>query len=141
MYGHTKNLGIWSVNPFYRWVSDRMLPIYSFYKPFAVKVPDICEWQNRFNSDNKEGMGWYIDSSKTNKGTGAGVHRWGSKKEHSYTTVFQAEIYPIKACIMCNIEKDYTGRNIYFLFDRQPSRPLTSFQINSKLVWDFISFR
>jgi hypothetical protein len=27
-FGHTKNLGIWSMNPFYRWVSDRMLPTY-----------------------------------------------------------------------------------------------------------------
>jgi hypothetical protein len=86
-------------------------------------------------------MGWNMDGSKTNKGTGAGGYRWGSKKEHSYTMVFQAEIYSIKACIMCNIEKGYRGRNIYILSDRQPSRPVTSFQINSKLVWDFISFR
>jgi hypothetical protein len=29
-------------------------------------------------------------------------------------------------CIMENIDKDYTGRNIYILSDRQPSRPLTA---------------
>jgi hypothetical protein len=55
-----------------------------------------------------------------------GVIKWGSKKEHSYTTVFQGEIYHIKACIVYNIEKNYTGRNTYILCDRQPSRPLTA---------------
>jgi hypothetical protein len=39
--------------------------------------------------------------------------------------VFQAEICAIKACIVENIEKGYTGRNIYILSDRHPSRPLT----------------
>jgi len=68
------------MNPFYRWVSDRMLPTYAFYKPFTVKFPDKCEWQNRFISDNREGLGWYIDGSKTNKGNGAGVIKWGSKR-------------------------------------------------------------
>jgi hypothetical protein len=34
-----------------------------------------------------------------------------------HTTVFQAEIYAIKACIMENIEKGYKGRNIYILSD------------------------
>jgi hypothetical protein len=54
---------------------DRMLPTCAFHKPFKVKFPDKCEWQNRFNSDNKEGMGWYIDGSKTNISTGAGVQK------------------------------------------------------------------
>jgi hypothetical protein len=72
-----------------------MLPTYTFHKPFTVKFPDKCERQNRFSSNNKGGMGWYTEGSKTNKSTGAGVYRWGSRKGHSYTTVFQAEIYAI----------------------------------------------
>jgi len=45
-------------------------------------------------------MVWYIDGSKTNIGIGAGVYRWGSGREHSFslglhTTVFQAEKYTI----------------------------------------------
>jgi len=71
-FDHTKNLGVWSMNPFYRCVSDRMFPTYVFFKPFTVKFPDKCEWQNRFNSDNRECIGWYVDGSKTNKGNGAG---------------------------------------------------------------------
>jgi hypothetical protein len=59
------------------------------------------------------------------------VYRWGSKRGNScslgpHIGVFQAEIYAIKACIMENIERSFTGRNIYILSDRQPSRPLTA---------------
>jgi hypothetical protein len=54
-----------------------------------------------------------------------------------HTTVFQAVIYAIKACIMENIEKGYKGRNIYILTDSQAAiKTLNSFQINYKLVWD-----
>jgi hypothetical protein len=85
---------------------------------------------------------WYTDGPKTNKGTGAGMYRWGLKRGHSFslglhTTVFQAEIYAIKACIMENVEKGYTGRNICIISDSQAAiKALDSFQINSKLVWD-----
>jgi hypothetical protein len=45
-----------------------------------------------------------------------------SRKGHSlsfglHATVFQAEIYALKACIMENVEKGYTGRNICILSD------------------------
>jgi hypothetical protein len=51
--------------------------------------------------------------------------------------VIQAEIYTIKACIMENIVKGYTGRNVYIISDSQAAiKALDSFQINSKLVWD-----
>jgi hypothetical protein len=51
--------------------------------------------------------------------------------------IFQVEIYAIKVCIMENIEKGYTGRNIYILSGGQAAiTTLESFQINSKLVWD-----
>jgi hypothetical protein len=47
-----------------------------------------------------------------------------------HTTVFQAEIYTIKACILENIEKGYMGRNIYILSDREAAiKALDSFQI------------
>jgi hypothetical protein len=36
-----------------------------------------------------------------------------------HTTAFQAEIYTIKACILENIEKGYTGRNISILANSQ----------------------
>ena len=52
------------------------------------------------------------------------------------TTVFQAEIYHTKACVM-ERENSYTGRNIYIPSDSQAaSKALYNFQINSKLVLD-----
>jgi hypothetical protein len=59
------------------------------------------EWQNGFNPDNKGGLVWYTDVSKTNKGTGAGVYRWSLRRGHSFSLglhaiVFQAEIYALR---------------------------------------------
>jgi hypothetical protein len=110
--------------------SDRLLPRYVYQKPFIVKFPEKCEWQNGFNADNKWGLVWYTEGSKTERGTSAGLYKWGLGRGHSFslglhTTVFQAEIYVFKACIMESTEKGYTGRSI-FLIVRQPSRPLTS---------------
>jgi hypothetical protein len=65
-------------------VCDRMHLIYAFDKPFMVKFPEKYEWQNRFNPDNKGGLFWYTDESKTNKGTGAGVCRCGLSQLQSW---------------------------------------------------------
>jgi hypothetical protein len=47
-----------------------------------------------------------------------------------HSTVFQAAIYAIKACVMENVEKGYTGRNIYILFKSWVAfKALDSFQI------------
>jgi hypothetical protein len=53
-----------------------------------------------FNPDNRVGMIWYIDGSKTNNGIDAGVYRWGSGREHSFSlglhiTIFHTEKYTI----------------------------------------------
>jgi hypothetical protein len=52
------------------------------------------------------------------------VYRWGSRKENSFslglhTTVFQAEICAIKACIMEGIEKCDMVRSICILSNSQ----------------------
>jgi hypothetical protein len=46
-----------------------LLPRYAYHKPFTVQFPEMCELQNRFNPDNKEGRVWHTDSSQTNRGT------------------------------------------------------------------------
>ena len=89
---------------------DKMIMRYTYHKPFTVQLPKKHKWQNGFHPDNKGGLVWYMDWSKTNQDTGAGVYKWGSKNGHSFslglhTTVFQAEIYAIKASIMENTEK------------------------------------
>jgi hypothetical protein len=72
----------------------------------------------------KMGLIWYTDGSKTNKGAEARVYGHGMRQRFSfslgqYTTVFQAEVYAIKACADENIKRGYCIRNIYIL--RQPS--------------------
>jgi hypothetical protein len=57
--------------------TDRMILRYAYHRPFMVKFPEKCEWQNRFTPDIKGGLVWYMYRSKTNKGSGAGVYKWG----------------------------------------------------------------
>jgi hypothetical protein len=88
-------------DPILQMGSDMMLPRYAYHKPFIVKFPDEREWQNGFNPDNKGGLVWYTNRFKTNKGTGAGVYRWGLRRGHSislglHTTVFQVKYMPLR---------------------------------------------
>jgi hypothetical protein len=54
-----------------------------------------------------------------------------------YTTVFQAEVYAIKACADENIKRGYCNRNIYILSDSQAAiKAFDNCKIYSKLVWD-----
>jgi ribonuclease HI len=76
------------------------------------------------------------------KGTGAEVCCHGRRRRLSFslgqhTTVFQAEVNGIKACIDENLDKCYINRNIYIQSDSQASiKALGKYQITSKLVWD-----
>ena len=69
------------------------------------------------------------------------MYRWGLSICNNFslglnTTVFQAG-YVIKACIVKDIVKGYTDRNICFLSKSQVAlKGLESFQTNSKLFWD-----
>jgi hypothetical protein len=108
--------------------SDRMILRYAYHKPFLVKFCDKCEWQNGFKPD-KGDLDGYVDRSKTNKGTGAGMYRRGLRRGHSFsfglhTTSFQTEVYTIMAHIMEDIERGYTDGNICILSNSQSLRPL-----------------
>jgi ribonuclease HI len=95
-----------------------------------------------FNPTGKGGLIWYTDGSKINKGSDTGVYGYGTRQKHSfglgkYNTVFQAEVYAIKACTAENPDRDYKNRNIYILSDSQAEiKAPDNYQINSKLVWD-----
>ena len=81
----------------------------------------------------------YTEPSEVNKGTDNRVYRCGSRRRHRFsrgfhTTVFQAEKYPIRACEVANMEKDYSCRNIYSLsYSEATIKALGSFKINYKL--------
>jgi len=82
---------------------------------------------------------WYTDRSETSDGDDAGVYKWNSKKEHSfslglYTTVFQTEIQPSRHAqwrIWQRATKVETS--ISSLIVKVAIKVLSNFQINSKL--------
>jgi len=98
-----------------------MLLRYVYHKIITNKFADKCEWQTGCNPDNKGSLVWYTDGFQTNKGTGAGVYRWDLRRGHSFslgphTTIYQAEMYAIKARIMENMEKaTQVGTSIFIL--------------------------
>jgi ribonuclease HI len=113
-----------------------------YEKPFMVRFPDRSEWKDEFQSNRKGGLIWYTDGSETNKGTGAGICGYGIRQKLSlrlgkYTTVFQVEVYTIKACAVEALDTDYKNRNIYILSHSQAAvKTFDNYQINSKVVWD-----
>jgi ribonuclease HI len=113
-----------------------------------LKNPSLSDFLTEVSGEKgsdpkkKGGLIWYAHGSKTNKGMGAGVYCNGTRRKLSfslgrYTTVFQAEVYAIKACVKENLDRNYRNRNIYILSDSQVAlKALDKHQINSKLVWD-----
>jgi hypothetical protein len=88
-----------------------MIMRHAYHKPFKVQLPNKHERQNGFNSDNKGGLVWYMDRSKTNTNYDTRVYKWGSKKGctasvwGSIPRFARPEIHDIKACKMENTEK------------------------------------
>jgi hypothetical protein len=128
--------------------SDKMIRRHVCDKPFMIRFPDRSAWKKWFQPDRKGGLIWYTDGPPPQKkreggeSTGAGVYCHGTRRKLSfslgqYTTVFQAEVYAIKACAVENLDRDYKNRNIYILSDSQAAiKALGQHQITSKLVWD-----
>jgi hypothetical protein len=141
-FGHAYMTQNMKREPILQMGSDKMIPRNVYEKPLTIRFPDRSEWKEGFETDRKEGLIWYTDGSKTNKGTGAGVYCYGTRLRLSfslgqYTTVFQSEVYAIKACVDENIDRNYKNRNIYILSDSQAAnQALDKYQITSKLVWD-----
>jgi hypothetical protein len=104
--------------------TDKMVPRNVYEKAFTIILRNRSEWKKGFKPDKKWGLIWYTNGSKTNKGTGAGVYCYGTSLICSFslgrnTTVFQAEVYAIKACADANMDRNYKNRNIYILSGSQ----------------------
>jgi hypothetical protein len=68
---------------------------------------------------------------------GHGTRQKFSFSLQQYTTVFQAEVYAIKACAVENVKRCYLKRNIYILSGSQAAiKARVNCKINSKLSWD-----
>jgi ribonuclease HI len=143
-YGHAGKIRDMMKETILQMGADKMIPMHTFNKPFTTWLPDRSEWGKGMLPLKKGEHIWYTDGSKTNEGTRVGVCGHGIKQSLSfslgqYTTVFQAEVYAIKARADENIRRCYRERNIYVLSDSQAAiKALHKCRINSKLVWDCI---
>ena len=102
--------------------TDTVIPRYSFAKTFTVTYPDRSEWKRRNIQSLSKGPVWYTDGSKTSSGTGGGV--FGGKTGLvfslvTFATVFQAEVFAIKAAVHESIARGYNGRTITIFTDNQ----------------------
>lgn len=81
--------------------TSKMVSAYVFNEPFMVGFLNRREWKNGFPPNRNEGLIWYMDGSKTRKGTGKGVCGYGTEKRISFifsnTPLYSRHKY-IKTC-------------------------------------------
>ena len=85
-----------------------------FEKPYKVKTGERSEWKGGSHELTKEGLIWFTDGSKTEKGVGAVACRQGSEHEvvcspDIHATVFQAEVRAFAECAQVMLEGDCRG--------------------------------
>jgi hypothetical protein len=107
---------------------DGMIPRHVYDKHFVVIFFDRSERKYGFQPNQKGGLIWYTDGTKTSKDTGTGVYGYTKRQKRSfilgqYTTVFRAEMCAIKACTVENLDRNNRNRNIYILSESQAAIP------------------
>ena len=84
---------------------DAMRPAFNLEPKYRVAMLTREDWTGGLGSPpGIKGLIWYTDGFRMREGTGAGVFGQTVKRRLSfslgrYTTVFQAEIYAILACV------------------------------------------
>ncbi|VEN63036.1 unnamed protein product [Callosobruchus maculatus] len=119
--------------------SDTVSPTHRFNRKFTVVFPSREEWKSK-KRQLIEGGGqvWYTDGSLAREGSGSGVY--GPRTRLSFplgghTTVFQAEVYAILACVNRIREIDGSRRRITICSDSQAAiQALSAWKITSGLV-------
>jgi hypothetical protein len=93
------------MDPIFNMGVDVMRPAFNLEPKYRVTLLTREDWTRGSGSPPEvKGLIWYTDGSKMKEGTGAGVYGQSLKRRLSfplgrYTTVFQAEIYAILACV------------------------------------------
>ena len=122
--------------------AEKMILRYAYHKPFMVKFPISVTGRTGLTQTIKYAWSVVWIGWRPMKALVSRCINGAWKKGHNFslglhTTVFQAEIYAIKAYMMENIENGYKGRIIFILsYSQAAIKVLNNFQINSKLVWN-----
>ena len=92
-------------DPIFNMGVDVMRPAFNLEAKYRVTMLTREYWTRGSGSPPEiKGLVWYTDGSKMKEGTGTGVYAQSVKRRLSFslgkhTTVFQAEIYAILACV------------------------------------------
>ena len=107
-------------DPIFNMGVNDMRPAFNLEPKYRFTMLTREDWTGGSGSPpGIKGLIWYTDGSKMKEGTGAGVFGQSVKRRLSfspgrYTTVFQAEIYAILACVheiqLQNRPEKYTRR-------------------------------
>ena len=105
-------------------VLDRCSKRWFFEKPYKVKIGERSEWEGGSHELTKQGLIWFTDGSKTEKGVGAAAWRQGGGHEvvcslDIHATVFQAEVRAIAECAQAMLEGDCRGSPVVICSDSQ----------------------
>lgn len=140
---HTDIVGVLrKASPLAFLTRDRDLVGHRFNNTYKVAYPGREEWETESGPLRGQELIWYTDGSKMEAGSGAGLCLDGSRREMhiplgKHSTVFQAEITAIQACVLENRAAGYRGKRICICSDSQAAlKALERVKINSRLVRD-----
>jgi len=117
--------------------ADYMTPEYNFEFPFYTEIPTREKWTDASAYTKDSDLIYYTDGSKTEIGTGLGVHGSlnMSRTLPNHATVFQAETMAISQCAIDIINKGYRNQKITIFSDSQAAiKALNKNKITSKTV-------
>ncbi|KAJ8914454.1 hypothetical protein NQ315_011395 [Exocentrus adspersus] len=112
----------------------------------SYSVKQWGQWRGREDSNQdpdalvSHGLVWFTNGSKTLEGTGVGVRGMRPRVARSFplgkhTSVFQAEVFAILACVSENLKLGYSNQHIQIRTDSQAAlHALKSLRIISQVV-------
>ena len=117
--------------------TDLLVDKLMFDRLFKISFPE----REHYSSNQhiiKNTLRWYTDGSKTNEGTGAGIHGpnyYETLDFDDHATVFQTEVVALSRCADVLIQRGTKGQIIHIHSDSQAAlQALASHRIKSKIV-------
>lgn len=120
--------------------TDRIVCQYFFDPPFKVEIKDREAWTEKELKKGEKEVFWFSDASKTDSGTGIGVHCDTLTNDLSISlnnssSVFQAEIFAIDQCAKECLKMGCNVDSVCIYSDSQAAlRALDSYATKSKTV-------
>lgn len=141
-YGHSSITALIN-SPVLEMGTDCMSVETLFDNPVKVTVEATHDWPSKERQLLSRGaIVWYTDGSRTENGSGAGIHCVKPRTDISlslgtFASVYQAEIMAICTCAGENIKMGLTHKEIHIFSDSQAAlKAIKSYKTNSKITWE-----